>query len=108
MVELKSTYNGLEIILTDKEDFLYEFEDKLNTMQPADLLDASRYLGNGWDDVTGKIGLTEAPAIGWGVEHSDNGEVTDIELAYYYPNYMVENPWEILLNEGKVFFNEVK
>jgi hypothetical protein len=106
MIELKKIKDGLEIILTDKKDFLYEFEDRLDTMSVSELLDASGYLGNGWDDVTNHIGLTEAPAIAFMADINPNGEYFDWEDMWYFSNYMLENPFETLLIEGRVVFTK--
>jgi hypothetical protein len=66
-------------------------------------------IGNDWHDITNRIGLTEAPAIGVGSYMPDGAEEHDdeeecFERAYYFPNYMLENAWETLYNEGRVFF----
>jgi hypothetical protein len=107
MVEFKPSGRlgqDLLITLTDKESFLDEFEDKLNTMEVSDLLDISGHLGNGWDDVTNHIGLTEAPAIAYEVIRDEEGLPVEWGAMWYYSNYMIENPFEILLENGEVLF----
>ena len=107
MVELKEFKHGLLITLTDKE----ELEDKLNEdriFSAVDMLDSARYLGNGWDELAPEqIGaLTNAPIIGHNINWGDNGiELNEDSLIYWYPNYMIEDPFRVLLEKGEVFFN---
>jgi hypothetical protein len=112
MIDFIEVENGLEIVLTGtKEEFLEEFPD-INTIDPFELLEYEKLIGNDWHDITDRIGLTEAPAIGVGSympdgAEEDNDYEEEFERAYYFPHYMVENPWEILLNDGKVFFQKI-
>lgn len=59
---------------------------------------------------TAGFGLTEAPGFTDGYYIDDDGELTDKghefnSEAYWFPNYMVENFCETLMQEGKVFFD---
>lgn len=51
--------------------------------------------------------LTNAPIIGYGVDTDDDGSLTDVLDVFWFPNYQVEDPLEILYNEGKVVFTHV-
>jgi hypothetical protein len=112
MVELKQVENGLEIILTDREEFesRYIEDNEVRYVDVFEILDDGRYIGNGWDDLTNNIGLTEAPAIGYDVPRDEDGDIKIDEESkvYYYSNYMITNPWEVMYNEGKVFFELIK
>ena len=109
MITLKIIPNGLEISLEekDKAEFLETYPDLMPDL--SDLLDSSRYLGNGWSDVTGHIGLTEAPAIGHNIDIDDNGNpiISEDSEVFYFPDYMIINEWETLYNTGKVIFKKV-
>jgi hypothetical protein len=112
VLEFKEHEDSLEIVLHGtKEGFLEKFPD-LNATEPFDLLEHEKLIGNDWHDITGRIGLTEAPAIGvasfmpdGAEEHNDEEE--DFERAYFYADYMITNPWEKLSDEGRVFFKKI-
>ena len=106
MIELIEKENGLLIVLIDKEE-LGDLITKPNC-SVVDLLDSGRYLGNGWDEIMpDKIGaLTDSPIIGFGVDWDDEGNIEDAEQVYWYPNYMVSDPFKELLEKGKVFFTK--
>jgi len=105
MIELIEKENGLLIKLTDKE----ELENMLTRpVYAADLLDNGRYLGNGWDEIVPeKIGaLTESPIIGKDVYWDEEGEIDEAGNVYWFPEYMLIDPFKELLEKGEVFFTK--
>jgi len=109
MIDLTPTPTGLEITLTDKEEFLEYYEDEKENpnmyITIHDLLDDSRHLGNGWSSGEGKFALTEAPIILQEEETDDEGQYVNAEGIYFFERYMIENPFQTLLDTGKVTFN---
>jgi hypothetical protein len=111
MVTLTRTGNGLQIILTDKaalQDIFDRCEKQNRPVTAFEILDfPSGYIGNGWDDITGKAGLTDSPIIAYNIGYDDDGEpeiYSDSEV-YWFPDYMIVDPFDKLLKEGGVFFN---
>lgn len=107
MITLEITPNGnLEITLTEKDAFLEEFPDMLPSV--GDLLEASRYLGNNWFDLTGLVGLTESPIIGFDVSFEEDTDkiLLDNAKVWWFPNYQIVNPFEILVDEGSIIFTK--
>lgn len=108
MITLVQKPNCLEIILKkkDKKEFKESYPDLMPNI--SDLLDQSRYLGNGWEDLTNQMALTNADAIGYDLLHDEEGnlEINDDSTIYFYPDYMVKNPFEVLYNTGKVIFQK--
>jgi len=106
MVTLTEKENGLLIELNDKKELKSML--KKGVVYPADILENGRYLGNGWDEVhPEKIGaLTDSPIIGHNISWDDNGEIelSEDSKIYWFPDYMVCDPWKKLLKERKVFF----
>lgn len=116
MITLVKQPKGLLIVLNDYDafvDFLETVDKETNVnglgevyiphVEMVDLLEASQYLGNGWNDVTDQIGLTEAPAISDEACLNDSGQ-WDIDEFYYYADYMVSNWVERLLEDKEVLF----
>jgi hypothetical protein len=66
------------------------------------------YFGNGYNNLTGMVGLTDSLIIGYGWDLTDEGnwELIEGSQTWWFPNYMVENPLETLINEGKVIFKK--
>jgi hypothetical protein len=108
MITLKQYPTHLEIILNDKEEFLERYPDLMP--EPCDILEDSRYLGNGWSDLTGQVGLTDSPIIGYdiSIDEEGNPEIDDNSTIYFFPNYMMINPFEVLYKTGNVKFTKVK
>ena len=104
MISLTEFPDRLEITLLDKTEFLSEFPD-LNP-SVGDVLEISKYLGNNWFDLTGLIGLTDSPIIGYDIQINDNGEIMEDGNIYWFPDYMVINPWEQLINNGVIYFEK--
>lgn len=56
------------------------------------------------------LGLSEAPCITDGYYYDDDGKLVDDEhddsVVYWYPNYMVSDFTDILVNDGSVFFQK--
>jgi len=116
MITLVKQPKGLLIVLNDYDafvDFLETVDKDTNVngegevyiphVEMYDLLEASQYLGNGWNDVTDHIGLTEAPAISDEACLNDSGQ-WEIDEFYYYADYMVSNWVECLLENKEVLF----
>ncbi len=79
--------------------------------QPKTLEDALEYhLCNGWSMIQPEeIGaLTDAPIIGIDVQRDDQGKLIHVGRAFWFPNYMVEDPLKTLLKKGTVVFQETK
>lgn len=109
MVELNKLENGdLKIELTDAE-MLVDYFLKEKRPSVFDILEDSRHIGNGWSDETDNVlgFLTSAPIIAEDADHNDEGFCTDAESFWYFDNYVVEDEWETLLNEGSVIFTKV-
>jgi hypothetical protein len=49
--------------------------------------------------------LTDSPIFGTDVERDDSGGIAGYTAVYWFPNYQVADPVEILLEDGEVFFN---
>jgi len=107
MVTLEIISNGnLKITLIEKDAFLEEFPSLYPSV--GDLLEAARYLGNNWFDLTDLVGLTGSPIIGFDVSFEENTDklLLDNAKVWWFPNYQVENPFETLVNEGEVIFTK--
>jgi hypothetical protein len=108
MVELNKLENGnLQIELTDAE-LLFDYFDQDKRPSVFDILEDSRYIGNGWSDETDNVSgfLTSSPIIAEGADHNEEGFCVDAENFWYFDNYMIEDEWETLLNEGSVIFTK--
>lgn len=105
MIKLEELENGdLKIILINKEDFIEEFPNLYPEI--FDLLDRSGYLGNNWWNLTDLVGLTSSPLIGYDISIDDKGNLEFPKgcKIWWFPNYMIENPFERLYNKGEVIF----
>ena len=102
MIKIIKTQKELKIVLTNKQEFIDEFGFDNPNPSIGDLLEASKYLGNGYFDCTDLIGLTSSPIIGYDVSFNDDNIINGD--FYYFPNYMLENPFETLLEKGNVIF----
>lgn len=103
MIDLIKEPNRLKVVL-DKPASEYEDEFKSLFSLTADnafceLFEYDGYWGNGWDNLTGRVALTEAPIISDDCDFDDNGEIADCGIVYFYADYMVKDPvWELLIN----------
>ncbi|CAB4185707.1 hypothetical protein UFOVP1492_7 [uncultured Caudovirales phage] len=75
----------------------------------TDLLDSCRMIGNDWYIVPPEdIGaLTSSPIIGAGAIHAEEGDQDrpmDYALVWWFPDYQVVDPIEVLLKHGSVTF----
>lgn len=113
MITLNQTMGGNLLITLDdgaeaRQDLIEIIERVGNTDAIlTDLLDASGYLGNGYEETTGV--LTEAPIIAYGAIYSEDEEIDmpiDYEKIWYYSDYQISSFAEKLLNEGKVIFKK--
>lgn len=102
-IEISKDRKELKIVLTDKADFIERYGEENPYPNISTLLDDSRYLGNGYCDLTDMIGLTSSPIIGYDIEIDDNINYVSGDV-YWFPNYQIENPFETLLKEGSVIF----
>lgn len=60
----------------------------------------------GWEFVRPEwvAALTDAPIITDDIIFADNGDVEYVGDVWWFPNYMVTDPWEVLKNKGRVYF----
>ena len=108
MVTLVKLENGnLKIVLSDKDELIdLRAKPLFDNGLLGEILETSRYIGNDWH-VPKCIGLTEAPAIGYGQIQDENDEnefSDDYEKVWFYPDYMISDFSEVLLNENEVIF----
>jgi hypothetical protein len=102
-IEISENKKELKIVLTDRAEFIEKFGEENPNPDISTLLDDSRYLGNGYWDLTDRIGLTSSPIIGYDIETDEDLNYVSGDV-YWFPNYQVENPFETLLKEGFVIF----
>ena len=59
-------------------------------------------------EIKGLAALTSAPAIinGYNITNDGYFELIDDSVVYWYPNYMINDPIDILYETGEVFFNK--
>ena len=109
MIESIPLANGnLEIRILNKKDFR-EFlkKDLEERMALWELLEDSKYIGNGWDSPT-EIGLTEAPAVSFGTQYDEEtDEVEGYDKLWIYSNYQVKSFLSELNKYNFVIFNKV-
>jgi hypothetical protein len=77
-----------------------------------DLLESAGYFGNDWHTAF-EIGLTDAPAIGYGAIYEDpdgvhSEEPCNYEKIWYFPSYEVDSFLDILQAEGSVIFKKIQ
>ena len=106
MIELTELKNGnLKISVSDKEEFenllSREFTDERHYL--VEMLDSGRYIGNDWE-APFNLGLTEVPAIAYGLQYDEEGELEDMEKLWTFDNYMIDSYLEELKNTGEVEF----
>lgn len=120
MIELIELDNGnLELRLTNREDFEQMLERNYEDERAylVDMLDCSHYIGNDWEVPT-YIGLTEAPAIGYGMIWDDERDeddfiisegvnVIDWEKLWVFDDYMIKDYLQELKEKGSVIFKQV-
>ena len=110
MIELIPLDNGnLEIRILNKKDFKEFLKKDLDERTALwELLEDSKYIGNGWDSPT-EIGLTEAPAVSFGTQYAseDDDTVVGYDKLYVYGEYMMKSYLDELRKYGFVIFNKV-
>jgi hypothetical protein len=98
--------NNLIIIITKKgRAFAMELL-KTNRGSNQNLWELlEEHLTNGWDWINPEdVGaLTEAPILSDTADYDDNGNLVDIKRCWGYMDYMIYNPIEQLLKNGKIF-----
>lgn len=98
MIKLVEDENGIYMILEDQEA-VENLLDKSESHQLSEIMDASGFIGNDWH-LPESIGLTEAPAIAYGLRADES-----YEEVYYFPHYHTHSFVKVLLESGKVYFN---
>lgn len=63
-------------------------------------------LGNGWEFLRPEeIGaLTDAPILAENVKRREDGEYIGVAWVFWYPDYAIRNPVDVLLRDGSVEF----
>ncbi len=91
-----------------RKDFkeLYLDKKRKDYIRPewGNILDESRYLGNGWEDLKGHLGLTDSPIIGHDVIRDDDEHIIEADKVWWFPEYMIIDELEELLKNKKVVF----
>ena len=114
-LDIEVVKNGLWLHLNEDGKKEAEEENNLNWEKFSDYFDDIQ--GNSeyryFDDIgEAGFGLTSAPGITDGYYYNDDGKLTDDENedsnVYWFPNYMVEDFTETLLEKGKVFFERAE
>jgi hypothetical protein len=98
-LEITLLPDGIEEIKDQQE------KDKIDDDILFELIES--YFGNGYHNLTGQVGLTDSPIIGYDWDLQDDGSYKEYpsgSKTWWFPNYMVESPLETLLKEGKVIF----
>lgn len=107
MIEIIEQSGGIVLKLTDKAEFIDKYGEENPNPDVCELLDDSRYLGNGWDDGTDRccFALTGSPIILFDGELDEETNLfRDAEGVYWFPGYETENPFQTLLQTGSVRF----
>jgi hypothetical protein len=71
--------------------------------QIADLLDASGYMGNGWDVRDDVFACSDSTCL----FYMYDDETRDFEKAWYYPEEWKRNPLTLLIAQGYVDFEPI-
>lgn len=109
MIELIELENGnLEIRVLNKKDFKDFLQKDLEERDALfELLEDSRYIGNGWESPT-EIGLTEAPAISFGTQYDEEtDEVIGYDKLWIFSDYQIKSYLKELKKYNFVIFNKV-
>ena len=71
-----------------------------------DILEYTGHLGNGWDRILPEeIGaLTDSPIFSEECERGDQGDLIQVGVVWWYPNYMITDFVETLVTEGFIQF----
>lgn len=113
MITLTEQKDGsLLISLKSKEDFKEllkrDFNDERQYL--LEMMEDARYIGNNWDCLF-NIGLTDAPAIGYGfiyTKEDEEGEDPDFEKIWWFSDYMTIDFLKVLEIDGEVTFIQAK
>lgn len=91
----------------DADADLKELHSKNYDITP-DILEDGRYLGNGWTTIDpAQIGaLTDSPIIGYDFAYADTGDLEYVEKVWWFPDYKVTDPYDLLIEKGFVDFEE--
>lgn len=106
--ELKELENG-NLLMTINDEGKEEIKDlQENGLSENEILTEmlEGYLTNGYDNLTGLIGLTDSFIIGLNWDRNDEGDYIENEeaKAWWLPDYMVTDYIEKLLTEGQIIF----
>lgn len=108
-IKLEINQEGLEEVIELRVD--EKSDDEILSELFDDVQGNSEYtfIQNGGD---AGFGLTEAPMILDGYHHGDNGgyetDYPESAKVYYFGDYMVVSPLEVMLKDGHVIFTEAK
>lgn len=71
-----------------------------------DILEDGRYIGNGWSVLNPSDirALTDSPIIAYGADFDDDGDLVFVEKVWWFPKYMVVDPYDELIEKGYVDF----
>jgi hypothetical protein len=91
----------------DAQEDLVELHRKTYDIT-ADILEDGRYLGNGWTTIDpAQIGaLTDSPIIGYDFAYADTGDLEYVEKVWWFPDYKVTDPYDLLIEKGFVDFEK--
>lgn len=107
-ITLKELDNGnLSLTLTkDGEEELLDKGENINEDEKLlqELLEDA--FGNGWTYIYPEQidALTNAPIIGYDVDIDDKGVLVNVDKVWWYPDYQIKNPIEVMLRDGSVEF----
>lgn len=107
-ITLKELDNGnLSLTLTKEgEEELLDKGENINEDEKLlqELLEDA--FGNGWTYIYPEQidALTNAPIIGYDVEIDDKGVLVNVDKVWWYPDYQIKNPIEVMLRDGSVEF----
>lgn len=109
LVDFDITPQGLKITLTPegREEIQEAIEDQKNIGAVAFLIDLCEHpLCNGWTEVRPEeVGaLTDSTIFAREFDRDDEGKLTSVGDVFWFPNYMVENPVQTMLDKGFVIF----
>ncbi len=106
MTSLTQTPRGLEIkLVIPVGEAREEFQADDNWNARFEKLIES-HLGNGWAWLEPRevAALTDSPILAFDTQRDDEGELTDSGDVYWYPDYQIVDPIEVLFRDGLVVF----
>jgi hypothetical protein len=116
---IESNMSGNSVFLTELSNgnLLFKVDDigkeEIKDLQNKGLIEneilselLENYFGNGYQNLTGVIGMTESFIIGkdWEITDDGNYEETSQSKSWWLPNYMVVDYIKQLLKTGQIIF----